>query len=122
MKQRPLSAVLLLHKIIFQDIKQSKDIFIKWLQWKSNWNSNLPSAQEHPKVSFSHWSFTDTNFGILVLVIDLSKVVFRKDAASGEYHLSKDAKVACKLLAIAPEDLFPRTYESFAERGLDAIR
>ena len=57
-----------------------------------------------------------------MLIVDLSKVVFRKDAATGEFNLSKDAKVACKLLAIDPADLYPRSYDSFAERGLDAIR
>ena len=32
--------------------------------------------------------------------VELSKVIFRKDPATGKNVITKDAKVACKLLAI----------------------
>ena len=54
--------------------------------------------------------------------VEISKILFRKDAESGQCYLTKDSQVACQLLAINPADLIPRTYASFREKGLDEVR
>ena len=43
----------------------------------------------------------------LVLLLDLSKILFRKDE-NGKQYMTRDAKAACKLLAIDTADLYPR--------------
>ena len=40
--------------------------------------------------------------------IEISKILFKKNAETGECYLGKDAKVACQLLAINAADLIPR--------------
>ena len=40
--------------------------------------------------------------------VEISKILFKKNAETGECYLGKDAKVACQLLAINAADLIPR--------------
>ena len=44
----------------------------------------------------------------LKLCVEISKILFKKNAETGECYLGKDAKVACQLLAINAADLIPR--------------
>ena len=48
-----------------------------------------------------------------------SRLVFKVNPGQSEpTELTKDALYVCKLLAIEPSDLFFRSYESFAQKGL----
>ena len=64
----------------------------------------------------SHQMRPLTNFTQLCLA---SRLVFKPAAGqNGPKELTRDAMFVCKLLAIDPNDLLFRPYESFAEKGL----
>ena len=62
--------------------------------------NTVPGKQHHITENSSH------NHRCFFCV-ELSKILFKKDA-SGKSQLSRDAKYACTLLAIDPQDLLPR--------------
>ena len=43
----------------------------------------------------------------MFILSDLSKILFRKDE-NGKQYMTRDAKAACKLLAIDTTHLYPR--------------
>ena len=56
---------------------------------------------------------------IISIICIESRLVFKPSTdGKGASELTRDATFVCRLLAIEPNDLLYRSYESFAEKGL----